>query len=328
MSHLKLEPQALANLIECFLCINHHPSDQQFHALAEAIGADKETLEAVAYSMLHEELEEGEEGGEAFDMQARSSHFPNDSTLMDPDCEYSEATDDEDGTIVKEQMNKVEAVSTHTSNLEADSGKQDSIDELFSPEASFDGALGLTARTAKRIQAARKLFAETRDEEVMQGEADEHTLTPREQTFNDGQLEVNEPNPGFQEEQFNDGATALDPDIAVDDSQSLQNQDGLVDPLIVEGAYTGKDNPYKDPETTKQYIRMLMERNGIPIKKIGHSGMYDEITVKGYFTDIMKVLLKDGWKGEKKGSIYTKYKHGKIKMPVGSTYETYIYILE
>lgn len=43
-----------SQLITLFLEINPKPSDAQFHALAEACGVDKETLEAVAYQMLAE----------------------------------------------------------------------------------------------------------------------------------------------------------------------------------------------------------------------------------------------------------------------------------
>lgn len=41
--------EALQELIALFLKINPQPSDQQFHALAEAVGVDKETLESQAF---------------------------------------------------------------------------------------------------------------------------------------------------------------------------------------------------------------------------------------------------------------------------------------
>ncbi len=49
-----MDHQALQELITLFLKINPEPSDQQFHALAEAVGIDKEELESIAYSMLSE----------------------------------------------------------------------------------------------------------------------------------------------------------------------------------------------------------------------------------------------------------------------------------
>jgi hypothetical protein len=47
-----MDQQALQELIALFLKINPQPSDQQFHALAEACGVDKETLESISYGML------------------------------------------------------------------------------------------------------------------------------------------------------------------------------------------------------------------------------------------------------------------------------------
>lgn len=47
--------QALKELISLFLKINPTPSDQQFHALAAAIGVDHEFLESISYEMLAED---------------------------------------------------------------------------------------------------------------------------------------------------------------------------------------------------------------------------------------------------------------------------------
>lgn len=49
-----MDQQALQELITLFLKLNPQPSDQQFHALAEACGIDHETLESISYSMLSE----------------------------------------------------------------------------------------------------------------------------------------------------------------------------------------------------------------------------------------------------------------------------------
>jgi hypothetical protein len=71
-----MDTQALQELISLFLKINPAPSDQQFHALAEAVGVDKETLESVAYEMLGDAedlLEDGE--------FASSTHSDNDSAI-------------------------------------------------------------------------------------------------------------------------------------------------------------------------------------------------------------------------------------------------------
>jgi hypothetical protein len=49
-----MDEQALEELITLFLKLNPNPSDQQFHALAEAVGVDHETLESISYKMLGE----------------------------------------------------------------------------------------------------------------------------------------------------------------------------------------------------------------------------------------------------------------------------------
>jgi len=70
----------LAHMIELFLQVNPEPSDQQFHALAQALGVDKETLEAVAYEMLgdeiHHEQEEGDDAQLNEHDEGVSTHFP------------------------------------------------------------------------------------------------------------------------------------------------------------------------------------------------------------------------------------------------------------
>lgn len=46
------DTQALKTFITLFLQLNAEPADAQVHALASALGADKESLEAVMYKML------------------------------------------------------------------------------------------------------------------------------------------------------------------------------------------------------------------------------------------------------------------------------------
>lgn len=50
-----MDDKALRDLISLFLKLNATPSDAQFHALAEAVGVDKERLESISYEMLGEE---------------------------------------------------------------------------------------------------------------------------------------------------------------------------------------------------------------------------------------------------------------------------------
>jgi len=47
-----MDNQKLVSLIALFLQINPEPSDAQFHALAESVGVDHESLESIAYAML------------------------------------------------------------------------------------------------------------------------------------------------------------------------------------------------------------------------------------------------------------------------------------
>lgn len=47
--------QQLEPLIQAFFGLNPHPADAQIHALAAAVGVDKETLEAVIYRMFGEQ---------------------------------------------------------------------------------------------------------------------------------------------------------------------------------------------------------------------------------------------------------------------------------
>jgi hypothetical protein len=93
--------EALQELIALFLKINPRPSDQQFHALAEAVGVDKETLEACAYAALADAedlLQDPEE--------ASSTHEGNDDPLTrsetsiystSPSTSLSYGDDDEEG---------------------------------------------------------------------------------------------------------------------------------------------------------------------------------------------------------------------------------------
>lgn len=47
-----MDTQKLSELIKLFLSINPAPSDDQFHALAQSVGTDPQTLESIAYKML------------------------------------------------------------------------------------------------------------------------------------------------------------------------------------------------------------------------------------------------------------------------------------
>lgn len=61
------DKECLQELVTLFLKINPEPADAQVHALASAVGVDKEELEAIMYSMLadSEDLleDEADDGG-------------------------------------------------------------------------------------------------------------------------------------------------------------------------------------------------------------------------------------------------------------------------
>lgn len=60
---LELAEDNLTGLLECFLCLNPSPSDEQVHALSKALGLSKEAVEQVIYTMLSQRLAEGEDDG-------------------------------------------------------------------------------------------------------------------------------------------------------------------------------------------------------------------------------------------------------------------------
>jgi hypothetical protein len=61
-----MNEELLQEMICLFLKINCTPSDEQFHALACALGVDHETLESISYAMLAESEEDEQHGLMAF----------------------------------------------------------------------------------------------------------------------------------------------------------------------------------------------------------------------------------------------------------------------
>lgn len=227
----KLNPKTLTALIEAFLTINPEPSDQQFHALADALAVDREVLEAVSYKMLGDEIEQSNGSADLGDygLQAGSLHFGNDSTLEDPEDDTEvlaePETTEHPGQVI------LQALSTHFPAGEDMCSRQDAIAEVFDQGSDFES---IGASATKRIQAARRVMATTPTEEVLSGDYDEADLTTDELLLNDGQLEVNNTNPGFQEETDRDGTTVLDRGVGLEHDQALLNQDGIASPEIVD----------------------------------------------------------------------------------------------
>lgn len=144
---------SLKQLITKFLELNPEPSDAQFHALAEACGVDKETLEAVAYKMLGREVNDGE----SQDVES----------LVDVD--------------------EVEA------------------SLAISDEADL-----------------------SQDQKVQDGDYDETNVPADDLLTNDGELALDDPDTGFQEETNDDGFDASDEGIGIQD-QDVLTDDGVPD---------------------------------------------------------------------------------------------------
>lgn len=75
----------LENFVRCFLLLNPSPTEEQVHALASAIGLDKESLEAVIYAMLGDTINMDDEGLESTEESGTENQAagPNSQVLMD-----------------------------------------------------------------------------------------------------------------------------------------------------------------------------------------------------------------------------------------------------
>lgn len=75
-----MDQERLKQLIALFLETNPEPSDAQFHAFAASLGVDKETLEAVCYEMLGDEIQHEKDEGDDQQLEELvegvSTHFP------------------------------------------------------------------------------------------------------------------------------------------------------------------------------------------------------------------------------------------------------------
>lgn len=122
--------QALQELISLFLKINPQPSDQQFHALAEAAGVDKEELEAISYGMLSEaeEVLSSDIGEEDEDLDSNEkAELLQDAEDQQLDDEDAQDEEDEEGLEVDEEV----AASIHRVNARARlmADQQDVLDD-------------------------------------------------------------------------------------------------------------------------------------------------------------------------------------------------------
>jgi hypothetical protein len=191
-----MDQQALQELIALFLKINPEPSDQQFHALAEACGVDKETLESVSYGMLAD-----------------------DEDLLE-DAEYATApsTSTGNGDSIGRLDADIYATAPNTSLEygEGDGEEGESTHGDFVPDIPV------------AIGAATRLLAATAEEVLDNPMADPDDMTLQDVAMNDG--DPTDDDLGDQEETLDDGFTEDDTGVGlVNNVSDVLTDDGVPD---------------------------------------------------------------------------------------------------
>jgi hypothetical protein len=181
----------LHELIVLFLQVNPEPSDDQFHALAHALGVDKETLEACSYEMLGDEIQHEE--GEGDDAQLEelvegvSTHFPE---------------GDESG------------------GGEYGEGYPITKTEAFIINAAY--RLNVTAEVAEEY--GEEGLSE--QQEVLEGEGDPATTNTDDQVLNDGAPVGQSTDDEMQDSQLVDGVGPDDTGVGFDSDKAMLLNDG------------------------------------------------------------------------------------------------------
>lgn len=195
--------EQLQELISLFLKINPEPSDQQFHALAEACGVDKETLESISYEML----------GEAEDM------------LEDP-AEYATAP----STAVpnEDPLDVVEATAPSTSLSYGDDGEDGgathTCDEPTIPVSAAARRLKVMAEHGFEVDADSQTVLDETD-------VDPDDLSLSDVAMNDG--DPTDDDLGLQDETLDDGFTEDDKGAGlVNNVTDVLTDDGVPDTSI------------------------------------------------------------------------------------------------
>ncbi len=221
-------------IIALFLKINPNPSDQQFHALAMALGTDPETLESVSYSMLsnaEDLLENPEVASLARTLKASRRILASriQAGALDDGGDLEEAL--EPGLQVEANEEWDEPGSTHIDNLEdpeipinMEASSTHSMDEEPEiPEASLTNTLN----ASYRLRAYHKLHAD--DQDII----NDPTVDPDEVPLSDVALNDGDPTDddlGFQEETGDDGYTVHDVGVGtVNTGNDVLNDDGAPD---------------------------------------------------------------------------------------------------
>ncbi|QRE00263.1 hypothetical protein [Burkholderia phage BCSR5] len=190
------EQEKLEQLVQLFLQINPKPSDQQFHALAESLAVDKETLEAISYQMLGEEINEGGLVEGDIDIAGET---PAGDAIPGPEI------------IDGQEYEKEEPMLMHMSVAGVGMQEVEGCDEANEVDELLQDEMNANTTTP--------------DEDVLSGDYDQNTTDTDLLLLNDGDQNPGS-NTGFQDETYDDGVGPSTVGIGLDGDQAALNNDG------------------------------------------------------------------------------------------------------
>lgn len=208
-----------SQLITLYLEINPTPSDAQFHALAEACGVDKETLEACAYQMLAEH--EGADvpvDAELTDNERFSGEkLGADIVDLIPDAPDQE--EDGDAPVLAEPPEEQELVEDENSETfhEQAEGDDEEGDDV---EDDVDASVGLLAALTPGVDDNDMSI----EERTLADDVQQEYLSYKDAALTDGSKDPKD-STEVQDDTWNDGAHSV-----FDKGQT--NSDGPVVPSI------------------------------------------------------------------------------------------------
>jgi hypothetical protein len=239
----------LHELIVLFLQVNPEPSDDQFHALAHALGVDKESLEACAYEMLGDEIhhEEGEGDESQLEELVRgsSTHF-----------EEGEGGEYGEGYPVQEESERTEAFVINAAYRLAVMAEVD-VEES-------DGEQGETGISEQQ--------------EVLQGDQDPATTNTDDMVLNDGAPVGQSTDDEMQDSQLVDGVGPDDTGVGFDADKSMLLNDGAP-ALQLQNASARRltaapESKVKKIERLKGELKEVVQRN-LNRHTSGRAGTFD-----------------------------------------------------
>ena len=145
--------QQMREFVQCFLTLNPSPSDAQYHALAEAVGVDKETLEACAYQMLGEQVQEGVDvAGEDSLAEPIGAYTQDEKVLQD---QYDPNTTTTDAVPINDGGPGVAADGFHEETHDDGLGVEDQGLDLDVQDELYDDGVPVPIGAAARLRSAR-----------------------------------------------------------------------------------------------------------------------------------------------------------------------------